>query len=183
MEQPGSQPDERITREGVQKAEQQAEASYIKIMDDWEASVPENGQFFIKVGSKVMPNDPASYVDTRALILREGKPTVSLAERQATAIVEGDNTDSEETLGVPDFLLKKIPVTPEYPKQYIAMTRKGPKTITLSGKDFEKLSGLHSDEKGGFSGASNNIRWGGKAHLIIPILPTTMQVKNYTMKH
>lgn len=166
MEKSGSEPHERITRESVEEAEEQIEVSYIKIMDDWEASVPDNGQFFIKVGRKVMAKDPASYVDTRALILKEGRPTQSLLDRELNAAIAGDDETSQEAmeaLGVPDDLRQKLSVTPQSPKQYIAMTRKGPKIMTLTGNDFEKLSRLGIDEKGGFSDSGRTISYGESA--------------------
>ena len=164
MEQPGSEPHERITRKNVEEAEKQAEASYIKLMDDWEASVPDNGQFFIEVGTKA--NQDGSTIDTRALILKEGRPTQSRLDRELNAAITGDASVNPKVLDIPDFLRRQKPsVTPpsEPEKQYIAMTRNGPKVITFFGGDFEKLSRLETNGKGGFSETSRTIRWGESA--------------------
>lgn len=161
---PGPEPHEQITPETIQEVEKQIEASYIKLMDDWEASVPDNGEFFIKVGRKLLPNDPASYVDTRALILREGKPTQSRLDRELNAVITGDESATGE-LDVPKFLRQRSLATPLSEKRYMVMTRKGPKTMTMFDDDFEKLSRLQPNEKekGGFSEATRTIGWSESA--------------------
>lgn len=97
----------------IEQATQETESAYIKLMDEMEASVPQNGNFFIKVGGKSMPpigSTPTvitANVDTRALILNEGREKI-------------DNA------GV------------KHSKEYVVATRKGLKILTITPEQLEE---------------------------------------------
>lgn len=106
-------PETRAPKAIIEAAKQQTESAYIRFMDEIEASVPINGNFFRKIGRESMPNnDPRSSVtihtDTRALILNEGRP--------------GKDNRS---------------------KEYVVVTRKGLSIMSITPEEFEKnvLSG------------------------------------------
>lgn len=168
-------PNESTTPQDVERAKKLAEDIYIQIMDDWEESVPQNGEFFVKVG-KVSEN-PMPFTDTRALILKEGMPMNSTGEpnldtkpgfardtklgSEIRAIVHGENANND----VPDFLKSKDPTTySEREKQYIAMTRKGLKIITVPAEDSQNFLLSKPQENDGFQyeTGGEDIVWGGR---------------------
>ncbi len=162
MNMPEEQPpvrQEPITPEAVREAQKQTEATNIALMDKMEASVPENGGFFIKLGTKA--DQDGNTMDTRALILIVGMPT----EPKKPKLTTESRLDAElnaigvgtTALELPEFMIRKGP------KQQIVLTRKGLKVMTLSDNDFERLLQLEANAKGGFSDGSNTIAWGESA--------------------
>lgn len=143
-----------VTSEQVKEAQKQTEDSYVALMDEMEASVTQNGDFFIKVG-KVSEN-PMPYTDTRALILKEGRPK-KVADGASNAVYRGPSA------GFPQFLngLEKPPQLEEY----MTITREGLKIIAVPAEDSQNLLTSKSWKNDGFYNETRGkeIVWEGKA--------------------
>lgn len=151
QEVPGTGPREPITLQKVQEAQRAAEASNLAFMDSMRASVPEKGQFFTEIGS-VSTDDQGVTTDTRALILREGRPHMKLAR-------DGANID------IPSFLTRQT----ESPKEKRAViTIKGSRIIEVDAADLRNLLypiPRHMPRKNdGFSYVNETIRVGEKSY-------------------
>lgn len=86
----------RITAQDAEQAKRESEAAFSQLMDDMENSVPEQGEYFVKLGQKEMkdsrvlilnnlePNRDDFTIEKRLLVTREGVLELKLLEDSNT---------------------------------------------------------------------------------------------------
>lgn len=127
----------RITAENVEQVRKEKEAIYSRLMDEMEASVLKQGQYFIKLGDKgVVDPDSKETFDTRALLLirpavgEGGSKLFIVVTREGAKGLKFKLMPEEKQRGLKGMMGAKIPAGPDEYREGLMMDQEKVKRLS-----------------------------------------------------